>query len=38
MHCSCKKEVEKSNEENLRVIKNTFPNKSGNLKSLKKYS
>ena len=37
MHCSCKKEVEKSNEENLRVIKNTFPNKSGNLKSLKKY-
>ena len=29
--------VEKLNEENLKVIKNTLPNKSGNPESLKKY-
>ena len=37
LHCSSKKVVEKSNKENLKVIKNTlWPNKSGNLESLKK--
>ena len=36
LYCSCRKVVEKSNEENLKVIKNTFPNKSGNPGSLKK--
>ena len=30
------KVVEKSNQENLKVIKNTLPNKSGNPKSFKK--
>ena len=30
LHCSCKKVVEKSNKENLKVIKNTLTNKSGN--------
>ena len=34
LHCSCKKVVEKSNKENLKVIKNTSPNKSGNPESL----
>ena len=38
LHCSCKKVVEKSNKENLKVIKNTSPNKSGIPESLKKYS
>ena len=38
LHCSCKKIVEKSNQENLKVIKNTLPNKPGNPESLKKYS
>ena len=33
LHCSGKKVVEK---ENLKVIKNTLPNKSGNTESLKK--
>ena len=36
LNCSCKKVVEKSNKENLIVIKNTLPNKSGNPESLKK--
>ena len=36
LNCSCRKVVEKSNEENQKVIKNTFPNKSGNPGSLKK--
>ena len=36
LHCSCKKIVEKSNQENLKVIKNTLPNKPGNPESLKK--
>ena len=31
-----RKIVEKSSEENLKVIKNIFPNKSGNPESLKK--
>ena len=30
LYCSCKKVVEKSNKENLRVIRNTLPNKSEN--------
>ena len=38
LHCSCKKVVEKSNKENLKVIKNTLPNKSGNPESLKNSS
>ena len=33
---SCKKVVEKSNNENLKLIKTTLPNKSGNSGSLKK--
>ena len=33
--CSCKRVVEKSHLENLKVIKNTLPNKSGNPESLK---
>ena len=33
---SCKKVVEKSKKENLKVIRNTLPNKSGNPESLKK--
>ena len=33
---SCRKVVEKSNKENLKVIRNTFPNKSGNPEHLKK--
>ena len=36
LHCSCKKVVEKSNEENLKVIKNTLQNKSENPETLKK--
>ena len=36
LHCSCKKVVEKSNRENLKVIKNTLPNKSGYPESFKK--
>ena len=35
LHCSCKKVVENSNKENLKVIKNTLPNKSVNPESLK---
>ena len=38
LHCSCKKVVEESNKENLKVIKNTLPNKWGNPESLKNYS
>ena len=38
LYCSCKKVVEKSNNENLKVIKNTLPNKSGNPENLKKQS
>ena len=30
LHCFYKKVVEKSNKENLKVIKNTLPDKSGN--------
>ena len=37
LHCSCKKVVQKWNKENLRLIKNTLSNKSGNPESLKKY-
>ena len=36
LHYSCKKVVEKSNKENLKVTKNTLPNKSENPESLKK--
>ena len=36
LQCSCKKVVEKSKKENLKVIKNTLKNKSGNPESLKK--
>ena len=36
LNCSCRNLVGKSNEENLKMIKNTFPNKSGNSGSLKK--
>ena len=36
LHCSYIKVVEKSNQENLKVIKNFLPNKSGNPESLKK--
>ena len=32
LHCSCKKVVKKSNKKNLKVIKNTLPNKSEQLK------
>ena len=35
LHWSCKKAVEDSNKENLKVIKNTLPNKSRNLKASK---
>ena len=38
LHWFCKKVVEKSNKGNLKVIKNTLPNKSENPESLKKYS
>ena len=38
LHWSCKNGIEKSNKENLKVIKNTLPNKSGNPESLKKLS
>ena len=38
LHCSSKKVVEKSSKENLKMIKYTLPNKSGNLESLKKLS
>ena len=34
--CSSKKVVEKSNKDNLKVIKNTLLNKSGNTESLQK--
>ena len=36
LHYSCKKVVEKSNNEKLKGIKNTFPNKSGNPEGIKK--
>ena len=36
LHCFSEKVVEKSNKENLKVIKNTLPNKSGNPERLKK--
>ena len=36
LHYSCKKVVEKWNKENLKIIKNTLLNKSGNPGSLKK--
>ena len=36
LHCSCKKVVEKSNKENLKMIKSSLPNKSENPESLKK--
>ena len=35
LHCSCKKVLRKSNKENLKVIKNTLPNKSGYPENLK---
>ena len=38
IHCSCKNVAEKSNKQNLKVIKNPLLNKSGNPESLKKYS
>ena len=38
LHCSSKNLVGKSNKENLKVIKNTLPDKSGNPESLKKSS
>ena len=36
LHYSCKKVVEKSNKENLKVTKKALPNKSENPESLKK--
>ena len=36
LHCSYKNVVEKSNKENLKMIKNTLPIKTGNPGSLKK--
>ena len=36
LHCSWKREVEKLNKENLKVIKNILPNKSGNPESPKR--
>ena len=36
LHCSFKKVVEETTYENLKVIKNTLPNNSGNSESLKK--
>ena len=36
LHYSCKKVVEKSNKENLKVTKNALPKKSENPESLKK--
>ena len=36
IHCPYKRVVNKLNKENLKVIKNTLPNKSGNPESLKK--
>ena len=36
LHLSCKKVVEKSYKENLKVNKNTFQYKSGNSERLKK--
>ena len=36
LNCSYVEVVEKSNEENIKVIKNTRPNNSGNPESLKK--
>ena len=38
LHCSRKNVAGKSNKENLKVIKNTLPDKSGNPESLKKSS
>ena len=38
LNCSCRKLVGKSNEENLKVIKNTLPNKLGNPQSLREKS
>ena len=38
LHCSSKEVVEKSNKENLKVTKNTLPNKSGNPESFKRQS
>ena len=35
LYCSCRKVVEKSNEENLKVIKNTFPKNARNTENLK---
>ena len=36
LHCSCKKVVEKSNKENLKVVKIILPNRSGKPESHKK--
>ena len=36
LFCSCEKVAEMSNQENLKVIKNTLPNKSGNPANLPK--
>ena len=36
LHFSCKKVAETSSKENLKAIKNTLPNKSGNPENLKK--
>ena len=36
LHYHCKKAVEKLDQENLEVIKNTVPNKSRNTEKLKK--
>ena len=36
LHCKSKKVAEKSNKENLKVIKTTLPNKSRNHERLKK--
>ena len=38
LHCSSKNVVGKSNKQNLKVIKNTLPDKSGNPERLKKSS
>ena len=36
--CSCQEAVEDLNKENLKVTKNTLPNKLGNRERLKNYS
>ena len=36
LHCSCKEVFEKPNQENLKVLDNTLPKKSGNPESLEK--